>query len=362
VQAVICSEIEQRVEVEVVSLPPLEGNDVRIATGASGVCHSDLSMVKGWTGQRMPMVLGHEGAGTVVELGKHVTRCKVGDRVIVSWAPTCGVCWHCVRHEAQHCDHIPQINGSHSVLRQDGSRVTTMAGLGTFSEMMQVSELSVVPVRTDLPTEQLAMIGCGVTTGVGAALWTAGVKPASSVAVFGLGGVGLSVVQGARIAGAIRIFGVDPLVNKREIASRFGATDLIDPAAGDVVEQLTAATQGRGVDYAFDVVGQPLVAMQAFNSVRKRGTTVIVGMANRDAVATIPLVPILLSEKRIIGSKYGSVQVREHFPLLVEFAERGMLDLASMISRRISLADVNEAFSAMEAGDVVRSVIRFGHS
>jgi S-(hydroxymethyl)glutathione dehydrogenase/alcohol dehydrogenase len=277
--------------------------------------------------------------------------------VIASWASTCGVCWHCIRREGQHCDNIPTVNSSHVFLREDGSRITAMAGLGTFCEVMQVSELSVVTVKTELPDEQLAMIGCGVTTGVGAALWTAGVEPGATVAVFGLGGVGLSVVQGARIAGASRIIGVDPVANKRRTAESFGATEGIDPGAGNVVEQILAATDGRGVYYAFEVVGSPTVAAQAFDSVRKRGTVVVVGMPKLDAVVPISLVKLFANEKRVIGSKYGSVQVREHFPLLVEFAERGMLQLAPMISRRIALDDVNAAFHAMESGEVVRSVI-----
>lgn len=355
--AVICEEVGERVMVEEVTLSPVGDNDVLVKTEASGVCHTDLSMVKGYSGQAMPMVLGHEGTGTVVEIGRHVTRCKPGDRVIVSWAPTCGVCWHCVRHEAQHCDLFSSIHGRHTVLRKDGSRAAMMAGLGTFSEMMLISELSVVPIKTELPAEQLAMIGCGVTTGVGAALWTAEVKPGSTVAVFGLGGVGLSVIQGARIAGAARIFGIDPLVGKRNIAESFGATDLIDPEEGDVVEQLIAATDGRGVDYSFEVVGQASIALQAFNAVRRRGTAVVVGMPKFDALLQLPLTPLFFMEKRLIGSLYGSVQIREHFPLLVEFAEKGMLDLEAMISRRISLASVNDAFSAMESGEVIRSVI-----
>jgi S-(hydroxymethyl)glutathione dehydrogenase / alcohol dehydrogenase len=216
--------------------------------------------------------------------------------------------------------------------------------------------LSVVPVETDLPFEQLALIGCGVTTGVGAALWTAGVKPGSTVAVFGLGGVGLSVVQGAVIAGATRIFGVDPLASKRQLAATFGCTDLIDPSQGDVVEQLIEGTSGRGVDFAFEVVGNPDVAMQAVSAIRKRGTAVIVGMPKADAVAPVSLTSIFYNEKRIIGSLYGSVQIREHFPMLVEYAARGRLDLSKMISRRIGLSDVNEAFRAMAAGEV-RSVI-----
>jgi len=356
-RAVICSELNTPVAVEDVRLPPLGATDVRVEIGASGVCHSDLSLIRGWTPYQMPVVLGHEGAGTVVEIGKSVTRCKVGDRVIAAWASACGACWHCIRREGQHCENIPSVFSSHGVIRADGSRVSIMGGLGTFSEQMQVSELSVVPVHTSLPDEQLAMIGCGVTTGAGAALWTAKVPPGSTVAVFGLGGVGLSTLQGARIAGASRIIGIDPVAIKRAMALELGATEVMDPTAGNIVDMVLAATGGRGADFAFEVVGHQVVARQCYDVVRKLGTVVVVGMPHPEAVLSIPLTSVFATEKRIIGSKYGSAQIREHFPMLVEMAERGSLKLAQMISRRIRLEDVNDAFHAIENGDVVRSVI-----
>lgn len=354
----ICPSPGAPLVVEDVSLPPLGDFDVRVKTDASGVCHTDLNMMSGMTGLPMPMVIGHEGAGTVLEIGKGVTRCKVGDRVILSWAPACGTCWHCVRQESQHCDHfMDQFMGIYGVIRADGSKVSTMAALGTFSEMMQVSQNAVVPVKTDLPAEQLALIGCGITTGVGAVLWTAGVKPGATVAVFGCGGVGLSVIQGARIAGASRIFAVDLLANKREAAVKFGATHAIDPAQGDVVKQIQDATEGRGVDYGFEVTGIPEVVMQAFNATRKHGTTVAVGVGHHEAAVAVPTMILFMQEKRLLGSLYGSAQIYEHFPMLVEFAERGQLDLASMISKRITLDQVNDAFGYLKAGDVIRTVI-----
>ena len=357
-KAAICSQAGAPLVIETVSLPPLGDNDVRVRTDASGVCHTDLNMMLGLAGLPMPMVLGHEGAGTVLEVGKGVTRCKPGDRVIMSWAPACGTCWHCARHESQHCDHfMDQFMGIYGVLRADGSKVPTMAALGTFADMMQVSQHAVVPVKTDLPAEQLALIGCGITTGVGAALWTAEVKPGSTVAVFGCGGVGLSVIQGARIAGAARIFAVDPLANKREVAKKFGATDTVDPSQGDVVKQVQDATSGRGVDYAFEVTGISDVVLQAFNATRKHGTTVAVGVGHHEATVAIPTMTLFITEKRLLGSLYGSAQIYEHFPMLVEFAERGQLDLAGMISKRISLAQVNDAFDYLKSGDVIRTVI-----
>jgi S-(hydroxymethyl)glutathione dehydrogenase/alcohol dehydrogenase len=313
-------------------------------------------MMKGMSGLPMPMVLGHEGTGTVIEVGPGVSRVRPGDRVILSWAPRCGTCWHCVRRESQHCESYVEVTNEQHVMI-GSQRVPIMAGIGTFSEVMQVSEMSVVPVRTDLPAAELAMIGCGVTTGVGAALWTAQVTPGARVAVFGCGGVGLSVIQGCRIAGAAQIIAVDPLAEKRKAASIMGATDGVDPTAGDVVEQVRALTDGRGVDYAFEVTGIPDVLLQGFQAIRKRGTVVAVGMSNFDATAAIPIAQLFYEEKTVMGCLYGSAQIEEHFPLLVEFAERGMLNLAEMVSRRIRLDDVNEALAYVSNGKVLRSVI-----
>ena len=212
-------------------------------------------------------------------------------------------------------------------------------------------------IETDLPSEQLALIGCGVTTGVGAALMTAKVQPGSTVAVIGCGGVGQSVIQGARIAGASRIFAVDPVEMKRKTAEQLGATDLVDPADGDPIEQVKAATGGRGTDYAFEVIGLPDTILQAYNTARRGGTVVIVGMPRIEDMVTFPAMQLFSDEKKMLGCFYGSAQVRRDFPKLVDLAETGRLDIGSMVSRRIKLDDVNDAFRAMEAGEVIRSVI-----
>ena len=358
-RALIATGVNQPLSLESIKFPPMGDRDVRVEIEASGVCHTDLSILQGFAEDSyFPTVLGHEGVGIVREVGKSVTRCKVGDRIIASFVPTCGVCWHCIRHESQHCEEFIPVVSSNFVSRPtDATPVLAMSGLGTFSECMQISEMSVVPVETSLPAEQLALIGCGVTTGVGAALWTAEVKPGSTVAVFGCGGVGQSVVQGAKLAGASRIFAVDPVALKRTKALALGATDAIDPSEHDPVEQLIAATGGRGVDYAIEVTGIPSVVEQAFHSVRRRGTAVAVGMPRQNATVSIPVTPLFVMEKRLIGSFYGSAQVREHMPMLVKFAETGRLDLASIVSKKIGLHEVNDAFEAMQKGEVIRSVI-----
>jgi len=359
VRAMICPAQGAPLVLDEVTLPPLQPNQVLIRTAASGICHTDLSFIQGAGGPRVtfPILLGHEAAGRVERVGESVTRCKAGDLVIGSILPACGSCWHCIRSETQHCDHRAGIYGGHFVTTSDGREASVMAGLGAFAEMMQVDEISVVAVASDLPVEQLAMIGCGVTTGVGAVLWTAQVRPGAVVAIFGCGGVGQSAIQGARIAGCDRIFAIDPAPMKRAAALRFGATDVIDPGAVDAVAALREATNGRGVDYAFEVTGLPHVVEQAFAAVRVRGTAVAVGMPSFDAKVTVPGRALFLEEKRLIGSLYGSAQVREHLPMLVRLAEAGKLQLDGMVSNRIGLQQINDAFDAMIAGTAIRSVV-----
>jgi S-(hydroxymethyl)glutathione dehydrogenase / alcohol dehydrogenase len=241
--------------------------------------------------------------------------------------------------------------------RPDGTPVPGFAGLGTFSDAMTISEAQAVKIETDLPDDQLALLGCGVTTGVGAALNTAQVEPGSSVAVIGCGGVGQSVIQGARIAGAGRIIAVDPVELKREAARNFGATDTVDPAKGDPVSRIQALTGGRGADYAFEVIGLPETITQAFSAARRGGTAVVVGMPRMDSMVTFPGFAMFYEEKRLLGCVYGSAQVRRDFPRFVHLVETGRLDLGTMVSRRIKLDEVNDAFTAMKAGEVIRSVI-----
>jgi S-(hydroxymethyl)glutathione dehydrogenase/alcohol dehydrogenase len=356
-RAAVFTEVNAPLSVEdVTPLDPGPG-DVVVQVQASGVCHSDLSISRGYTGGATPMVLGHEGAGVVVSAGPAVRRVKAGDRVVASFAPSCGHCFFCLRDQANLCDQSFAVMMAPRVRRADGSVVGCMTGLGTFSDLMTLDERSVVKVETDLPSEQLALIGCGVTTGVGAALNTARVAPGSSVVVIGCGGVGQSVIQGARIAGAGRIIAVDPVELKRKTAEQLGATDLVDPSAGDPVERVKAVTGGRGADYAFEVIGLPDTVAQAYASARRGGTVVIVGMPRMDAQVTLSAWSLFYDEKRTLGCYYGSAQVRRDFPRFVELVETGRLDIGSMVSRRIKLDDVNDAFRAMEAGEVIRSVI-----
>jgi len=331
--------------------------DLVVEIGASGVCHSDLSIMRGYVPVPPGMVLGHEGAGRVVEAGAEVSRVKKGDRVVASFVPACGACWHCLREQSELCERENEISYQMRGTRPDGTPYMCMTGLGTFSNVMTVDESSVVKVETDLPDAQLALIGCGVTTGVGAALNTAAVRPGATVAVLGCGGVGQAVIQGARIAGAGRIIAIDPQELKRTTALRLGATDVVDPAKGDPVEQVKALTGGRGTDYAFEVIGLPETMLAAYNLARRGGEVIIVGMARLEAQFTLPAFGIFYDQKTVRGSKYGSAQVRRDFPRFVDLIETGRLDISSMVSKTIKLEGVNDAFRAMEAGEVIRSVI-----
>jgi S-(hydroxymethyl)glutathione dehydrogenase/alcohol dehydrogenase len=356
-RAAIFTENDGDLSVEDVTPTDPGPRDVIVHVTASGICHSDLSVINGTLPMPPPAILGHEGTGTVEKVGAEVTRVKVGDRVIGSFIPACGACWFCLNDQSNLCENTYNVMMSPRATRKDGTPLPAMTGLGTFADMMTCDEMSVVRVETDLPDEQLALIGCGVTTGVGAALNTARIKPGSTVVVIGCGGVGQAVIQGARIAGAARIVAVDPVGLKRDTALTLGATDAVDPGEGDVVAQVQALTGGRGADYAFEVIGIPEMITQAFNCVRAGGTAVAVGVPRFDQEVSLPTMPLVLQEKRLLGTVYGSAQVRRDFPRLIGLVEQGKLDLDHMVSKTIGLDDINDGFRAMQAGEVIRSVI-----
>src|SRR5579859_1364636 len=298
-RAAIMTGVDEPMPIEDVTPLDPGPRDVVVRVTASGVCHSDVSMHHGYVGIPLPAVLGHEGTGVVTAIGPEVRSVKIGDRVIASIFPACGTCFFCVRDQSNLCEQTDQVGSTPRVRRPDGSLATAMVGLGTFAEEMTVDEAMVVKVETDLPAEQLALIGCGVTTGVGAALNTARVVPGSTVAVIGCGGVGQSVIQGARIAGAARIIAIDPVELKRKTAERLGATDLVDPsdAGADAVAQVRQLTAGRGADYAFEVIGLPETVQQAYAMARRGGTVVVVGMQRTGSKVTLPGFRLFYDEK-----------------------------------------------------------------
>ncbi|OLO25835.1 hypothetical protein PZ61_0236005 [Streptomyces sp. MNU77] len=356
-KAVLLDKINEPFLVEEVELLPLEPQQIRVKVGASGVCHSDQNLQRGIYGMQGPLVVGHEGAGTVTEVGSDVTMVKPGDRVVAVFTTACGTCWQCSRSRSHLCERFMDHIG-HTVGRFRGSDVPALGGLGTMAEYMTLHQSQAIPVDTELPDEQLALIGCAVTTGAGAALYDAGVVPGSTVAVVGCGGVGMAAIQGARAAGAGQIIAVDPVEHKRELAIKtFGATHGVDPTAPDALEQLRALTDGRGVEYALEVVGRLDAMRFAYDATCRGGTTTFVGALAGDLSLSLPANELHTSAKRLVGSVYGGAQVRRDIPRLVKMAETGALDLDLMITERFRLDEVNTAMSVLERGDVIRSVL-----
>ena len=353
----VAYEAGQPLVLEELPVPAIGPRDVLVRISASGICHTDLNVIEGRSALPLPIVPGHEGCGIVEETGPEVRRVRPGDRVLACVTPACGNCWWCVNGMSNHCELNPSVKAARRFEVRGGQRAAAVCGCGTFAEAMVVHEASVVPVETSLADEQLALLGCGVTTGLGAALNTAAVSPGSCVAVIGCGGVGQSVIQGARIAGAAVIIAVDPVAGRRAASLRVGATHAIDPADGDPVAQVQALTSGRGADYTFEVVGRPELMVQAFDMARTAGTVTLVGMPAVGDTLTLPAIRAVFSGKRLAGSVVGGAQILRDFPRFIRLAEAGRLDLGSMVSHRIKLDEINHGIGLVTQADGVRTVI-----
>jgi len=339
-----------------VTLGDLGPGDVHVKIVSSGVCHSDLSAQNGTIPCACPTVLGHEGAGIVQEIGPGVTGVAAGDHVILSFVPACMECAPCLRGQSYLCAQtIPVMLSAHFVI--DGKPVGGLTGLGTFAEELIVSQHCLVKVDADIPLGIASLIGCGVTTGVGASINSAGVTAGSSVVIFGCGGVGISAIQGARIAGASAILAVDRVESKLEEAKRFGATHACTPDAFEGLKN--EITGGEGFDYALECIGNPDVIRATYDAARRGGTAVVVGVGRQEQQIQFNAFELFYADKILRGSMYGSSNVRTFMPKLLDMWKAGQLDLEGMISRRIKLEEVNDAFRAMEEGTVIRSVIDF---
>ena len=358
-RAAVLREVNRPLQVEEVQVDSPGPHEVLLRTGATGVCHSDLHFVDGNYTMAMPAVLGHEAAGTVEAVGDQVFYVKPGDRVICCLSVFCGHCRKCLQGRPVLCEREGVVRSPSDPprLSQNGVRLTQMANLSSFAEQMLVHENSLVKARDDVPFEVLALIGCGVTTGVGAALNTARVEPGSTVAVIGCGGVGLSCIQGAVLAGALRIIAIDTVETKLGMARDFGATDVIDASGGDVVEKVLSLT-GGGVEYSFEALGTKETAEQAFEMLENGGTATIIGMIPKGTKIELDG-STFLKERRIQGSSMGSNRFRVDMPRYVEYYLQGRLKLDEMVSQRLKLEQINEAFDDMKQGHVARSVITF---
>ena len=344
-------------DVELASPGPRE---VLVRTHACGVCHSDLHVLEGSIPVPLPTALGHEPAGIVEEVGRDVTYLRPGDPVIACLSVFCGVCDYCLSGRTNLCGGMATTRkpGEPPRISKNGEPIGQFAHLSGFAERMLVHENALVKIRPDMPLEQAALIGCGVTTGMGAALNTAQIAPGSSVAVIGCGGVGLSALQGARIAGAGRIIAVDTVPWKLDLARKLGASDAVNAKDGDPVAAVRELTSG-GVETAFECIGTAPTVQQAAAMVRRGGTAVLVGVVPIGVEVPLRIFDLVLQGKRLIGSMMGDNRFRIDMPRYCDFYLDGRLRLDEMISARIRLEDVNDSFEKMKAGAVARSVIVF---
>jgi S-(hydroxymethyl)glutathione dehydrogenase/alcohol dehydrogenase len=358
-RAAVLNAVHEPLTVEPLEVRGPRNGEVLVRIGASGVCHSDLHAINGDLPMPLPCVLGHEGAGEVEAVGAGVERVRPGDHVVLSWVPFCGACWYCRAGHNYLCQdgHVKALSAE--VFRRNGTTISQLAGVGSMAEYTVVPESACIPIDPTLPFDRACLIGCGVMTGVGAVINTARVRPGQSVAVFGAGGVGLNVVQGAVLAGAEPIIAVDLNDRKLELAKQFGATHVVNGGATDPVGAIYELTGGIGVDYAFEVIGVPEVMTQAFMATRRGGMAVIVGVPPSTAMVSVPGMLLPLAEKSLVGSLYGSANMARDVPRLIALYRAGKLKLDELITRRYRLAQVHEAFTAMEKGEVARGVIEF---
>jgi S-(hydroxymethyl)glutathione dehydrogenase/alcohol dehydrogenase len=361
-QAAVFRRPHEPLTIESVDVDAPARREVLVRTVATGVCHSDLHVVEGQSRHSLdrPIVLGHEGAGVVEAVGADVTTVRPGDHVVACLSGFCGSCAQCLAGHPNLCVGGLVTRGASgpSRLSQKREAVTQFAGIGSYAERMLLHENSVVRIDSDLPLDRAALVGCGVLTGVGAALRSSGLEAGQTVAVFGCGGVGLSIVQGARIGGARQIIAVDVFDGKLEMARRVGATHAVHSGQDDPVKAVRALTGGAGVDHAFEAVGNARLVRQAIESLAIRGTATIVGVLPPDAMIEFPWMAIR-PECRVQTSRMGSNRFRIDIPRYLDFYRQGRLLLDEMVSRRGKLGDVNEAFRAMKAGEVARSVLTF---
>jgi len=363
-QAAVLWEPGQPVEILEVDLAPPRTGEVLVEIAACGVCASDLHVVDGDLPEPLPLVLGHEAAGVVVETGPGVESLALGDHVVLALVPSCGECPECRRGRPNFCEVGARMAAEGTLadgtsrLSSSGTMLHHFNSISSFAAHAVVPESAAVPIRADVPLDAVALIGCAVLTGYGAVVNTAGVEEGASVAVWGCGGVGTNIVQGARLAGASRIVAVDTRPEKLELARSLGATETVHAGEGvDVVAAVKDLT-GGGPDYAFEAIGSERTIQQAWESARAGGTVVVVGLMPRGSSLTIDPWQFI-SEKTLKGSFLGSARIRTDVPQLVALYHSGGLELDRLVSRKLPLTELPDALDRLRAGDVVRQVVVF---
>ncbi len=359
-KAAVLNQIPGELEIEEITIDKPARSEVLIRTVNAGLCHSDLHFMTGDWQMPPPLLMGHEAAGVVEAVGEDVSYVKPGDHVITCLSGFCGTCRYCTNGQLSLCPNKRKLQerSQPSLVNHEGTAVTPFTGLGAFAEQMLVHEHFVVKIREDMPLDKAALIGCGVTTGLGAVFRTAKVEPGSTVCVIGAGGIGMSAVQGARIAGAGKIIAVDLSDTKLEQAQALGATHVVNASEGDPVGAVQEIT-GGGVDYSFEAIGLKATAEQSFNMLAPGGTATVIGMIPINQNLEIPGYQLFLMEKKLQGSMMGSNQFRTDMPRFIDLYLDGRLKLDEMVSQHIHLEQVNEGYDAMKQGDTMRTIIDF---
>jgi NDMA-dependent alcohol dehydrogenase len=364
IRAAVLNSVGGPFAIESLDLAEPRAGELLVRVAAVGVCHSDWHLVTGDTKHPLPVVPGHEGAGIVEAVGPGVEDIHAGDHVVLNWAPSCGRCFYCLRRRSNLCETFTgpvwagtMLDGTTRLSRTSSSSpVYSYCGLAALAERTVVPRQSCVVIRKDIPLEIAALVGCAVATGVGAAMFTAKVRPGESVLVLGCGGVGLSIVQGARLCGANPIIAVDSQTPKIWVAKHFGAQSAV-LSTDDVDSVVKSHTEGRGADHVFEAVGVPALQEKALRWVRPGGTLTLAGLSPMGSATNFPSTLLTRQEKTIRGSYYGTVHAPRDFPLLLDLHADGKLNLADMITRRYTLDQVNEAYADMVAGKLVRGII-----
>jgi len=358
VKAAVLYEVDGEPTVTDIDVVDPGADQVRVRLAATGVCHSDLSLAQGRLRHQFPVVLGHEGAGRVIAVGERVDTLSVGDHVVLNWSPACRECWYCQHGEPYLCERAERGWHRPHARLADGTDVYPGLGVGGFATETVVDAAACIPVPADIPLTEAALLGCAVLTGIGAVRNAARVRPGESVVVFGLGGVGLSAVQGARLAGAGRIIAVDPSAEKAELALRTGATDAVEPGA-DVAKRIRALCDGRGADHAIECVGRADTIRAAWSSTRRGGHTTVVGMGSKTDELRFNALEVTHFARSLQGCMYGSADPAVDITYLLDRYRAGELDLRAMVTSEIDLTEVGAAFERLARGTGARTVVVF---
>ena len=356
IRAAVLQSVGSPLAIEEIELPAPEKGEVRVRMAAAGVCHSDLSLANGTLDQSVPAVLGHEGAGTVMAVGPGVRNVRPGDHVLLNWSPSCGSCWFCLHGEPYLCDQTAGTWQRRYARRADGSALYAGLGTAAFGEETIVPSSGVVGLPPTVDLEGAALLGCAMLTGIGAVVNSAHVQPGESVVVFGTGGVGLSVLQGARLVGAETVIAVDVAPDKEALARLNGATDFI-PADEQAARRIRERTGGRGADHAFECVGSASTIRQAWSSTRRGGRTTVVGIGGKDEKVAFHPLEIFYFARVLSGCVFGSTDIARDLPRLLEHEQAGRIRPQDLVTNRIRLEDAPEALAQMGARKGARSLI-----